>query len=255
MRTFEMQNFTENSIGYSGWKFDDPPIFEPFSWEIIDKEAWINYALDTWKLPIYAGIVYIMSIFSIQTYMKDKPAFDLKAPLFYWNAALGVFSILGLIRFTPSFLNILFSPNGFYRSICVRDGANEPASFWYHHMITCCVAWILAPFVEPVARWYIVMNYAVHSVMYPYFALKVNKRCTYPQADFEYNHKFTIGTDDSRIDRQFIHNVLNTNGRFTMLETSSEHQSLHHRVRLLHYPVWEAVLRSVLPREEKDEES
>lgn len=116
---FEMQNIT-NNIGYSGWKFDDPPIFEPFSWEVIDKEAWINYALDTWKLPIYTGIAYITSIFVIRSYMKDKPAFDLKGPLFYWNAALGIFSILGLIRFAPSFLNILFSENGFYRSICVR---------------------------------------------------------------------------------------------------------------------------------------
>ncbi|CAL8097174.1 unnamed protein product [Orchesella dallaii] len=138
---------------------------------------------------------------------SDFEAFDLKTPLFYWNAGLGIFSILGLIRFSPSFLTIILKhPDGVYmgvyRSLCLRDGANEPASFWtllfvlskyvelgdtvfivlrkrplvflqwYHHMITCCVAWILAPFVEPVARWYIVMNYAVHSVMYPYFALK-----------------------------------------------------------------------------------
>lgn len=119
MTRFDIQNFTDN-IGYSGWKFDDPPIFTPFAWEVIDKEGWINYALDSWKLPIYTGVVYITTIFAIQSYMKDKPPFDLKGPLFYWNAALGVFSILGLIRFTPSFLNILFSPNGFYRSICVR---------------------------------------------------------------------------------------------------------------------------------------
>ncbi len=29
-----------------------------------------------------------------------------------------------------------------------------------------------APLVEPIARWYTILNYGVHSLMYPYFAAR-----------------------------------------------------------------------------------
>ncbi|XP_021964368.1 putative fatty acid elongation protein 3 [Folsomia candida] len=34
------------------------------------------------------------------------------------------------------------------------------------------MVWILTPMLEPVSRYYCFMNYGVHSLMYPYFALK-----------------------------------------------------------------------------------
>jgi hypothetical protein len=33
---------------------------------------------------------------------------------------------------------------------------------WYHHLITMVVAWIVGPFLEPITRWYTIMNYGVH---------------------------------------------------------------------------------------------
>jgi len=38
--------------------------------------------------------------------------------------------------------------------------------------MTLVMCWITAPYIEPISRYYVVMNYAAHSMMYPYFALK-----------------------------------------------------------------------------------
>lgn len=36
------------------------------------------------------------------------------------------------------------------------------------------VSLYIAPLMEPVQRWFVFMNTGVHSLMYPYFAFKVN---------------------------------------------------------------------------------
>lgn len=56
---------------------------------------------------------------------------------------------------------------------------------WYHHVVTMSSVWILGPMVEPICRWYMVLNYGVHSLMYPYFAFKVD-------ISFETIFKFVI---------------------------------------------------------------
>lgn len=155
-----------------------------------------------WHFCMIAGMVYVFAIFTLKAYMSSRKPFVLNRELFLWNAALGVFSIFGFIRTAPEFLHILSGENGFYRTICVRNGGNMPMAFWsllfilskyvelgdtvfivlrkrpliflqwYHHLMTLVMCWINAPYIEPISRYYVVMNYAVHSLMYPYFALK-----------------------------------------------------------------------------------
>lgn len=45
---------------------------------------------------------------------------------------------------------------------------------YYHHVVTAVSWWYMYPFYEPAQMWYVVMNSFVHSLMYPYFALRVN---------------------------------------------------------------------------------
>jgi len=112
-----------------------------------------------------------------------------------------VFSILGFIRFVPEFTSVVYG-NGLHGSLCRREGLNMPLAYWsllftlskfvelgdtifivlrkrplvflqwYHHAITLNAAWNMVPYLEPISRWYAFMNYGVHSLMYPYFALK-----------------------------------------------------------------------------------
>lgn len=46
---------------------------------------------------------------------------------------------------------------------------------WYHHMLTLMYCWYAFKEFTPSARWFIVMNSFIHSIMYSYYALKALK--------------------------------------------------------------------------------
>jgi len=101
-----------------GYTFLETPYFEGFEFEKIDVFKWPKFIEDNWKLAIYAPVVYIALIFGIQRYMKNRPAFELKYPLFLWNLCLGLASFFGFVRVLPAFIGVLSEPNGLYNSIC-----------------------------------------------------------------------------------------------------------------------------------------
>lgn len=124
-----------------GWTYTDPKTVFHFSFEEIDPYWWHDLAVDNPFVPLYAGTAYIIVVFGIKHVLRDKEPFDLRMPLFWWNTVLGVFSIVGLIRFLPGFLYVLQQPNGFYNSICVKKDTNIPMGFWL-------LAFVLSKFVE-----------------------------------------------------------------------------------------------------------
>lgn len=122
---------SDGFIDYSEFALDNPPKYEPFEFERVDWKRWVMWTHRHWDVPIYAGVIYIAVIFGIQAVMKNRHGLELKRELFLWNAALGIFSMLGFIRMMPEFLGVLTShPNGFYRSVCIWQGGNMPTAFW-----------------------------------------------------------------------------------------------------------------------------
>ncbi|ODN05541.1 putative fatty acid elongation protein 4 [Orchesella cincta] len=107
-------------IGFSGWKFDNPPRHDPLWFEAINEEYWTDFFQDYWQLPYCTGGIYLATVLGLQSYMKNKKAIQLKPWLFMWNVAIGLFSIVGFVRTAPELYGILSSSNGFHRSICVR---------------------------------------------------------------------------------------------------------------------------------------
>lgn len=79
-------------------------------------------------LPIYAVVGYVIAIYAGSLWMKNRTAWSLKKPLFLWNAALAVFSIIGTIRTGTELAHVL-STTGFTGSICYPASDNVTA-FW-----------------------------------------------------------------------------------------------------------------------------
>jgi elongation of very long chain fatty acids protein 6 len=77
---------------------------------------------------MYSVIVYLVAIYAGTQWMKHRSAYDLKRPLFLWNAALAVFSIMGTIRTGTELFHVL-STNGFHGSICYPSSDNV-TSLW-----------------------------------------------------------------------------------------------------------------------------
>lgn len=135
--------------------------------------------------------------------MQNRPRFELRGLLVIWNTTLAMFSIMGAFRTAPELIHVL-RHYGLFHSVCVpsfieNDRVSgfwtwlfvlsklpelgdtifivlrkQPLIFlhWYHHITVLIYSWFSYTEYTASARWFIVMNYCVHSVMYSYYALK-----------------------------------------------------------------------------------
>jgi len=162
-----------------------------------------NWMEKHWVDSFYWSIAYVIVIFGGKYLMRNREPFKLRKILFVWNLALAMFSIAGSMRMIPEMVYVLKN-FGFHYSVCresyVTDSPisgywtfafalskvpelgdtvfimlrKQPLIFlhWYHHITVLIFTWYsyfqhIAP-----ARWYIDMNYVVHSCMYSYYACR-----------------------------------------------------------------------------------
>ncbi|XP_042885566.1 elongation of very long chain fatty acids protein 6-like isoform X4 [Penaeus japonicus] len=172
--------------------------------DTLEKRRWMR---ENWMMCFYYIGAYMIVIYGGQLYMQTRPRFELRMPLFMWNVFLAVFSIWGAYRSAPELLYVL-NNHGFHYSVCIpgpsfldnRVGGfwnwmftlskvpelgdtvfivlrKQPLIFlhWYHHVTVLLYAWYSYSDYIATARWFVCMNYLVHSVMYSYYALKALK--------------------------------------------------------------------------------
>jgi len=152
-------------------------------------------------------IFYIILIHSLKKIMENRQRFELRNLLVLWNTCLAVFSIVGAIRtatetwaavetFGMDFLMCYTGPafldnrvGGFWNWMFTLSKVPElgdtvfivlrkqPLIFlhWYHHVTVLLYSWYSYSDYIATARWFVLMNYIVHSIMYSYYALKALK--------------------------------------------------------------------------------
>jgi len=197
-----MENRTVTYHDYLVWTYTVPPTIPQLWFEKLDLVDRIKWAMQYWTISIYAAAIYLIFIYAGQKWMKNRKAFELKTPLILWNLGLAVFSIWSFIRVVPELFQVLSSPNGFFRSVCVREIFNESSAFygylfmwskvvelgdtvfiilrkrqlmflhWFHHITVLIAVWISVFHFDPVSRWFGTVNLGVHAVMYSYYTLK-----------------------------------------------------------------------------------
>ncbi|XP_014251107.1 elongation of very long chain fatty acids protein 6 [Cimex lectularius] len=165
-----------------------------------ETRAWMT---KNWTISFYISGLYMILIFGIQYFMQSRRPFKLEGLLCLWNSLLAAFSIMGAYRTAPELLYVLKN-YGLYQSICVPSFIEQdqvagvwtwlfvlsklpelgdtifivlrkkPLIFlhWYHHITVLIYAWFSYTEYTASARWFIVMNYCVHSIMYTYYALR-----------------------------------------------------------------------------------
>lgn len=160
---------------------------------------WMN---QNWHTSVYWVGLYMLIVFGGQAYMAGRPPYTLRRPLQVWNSLLAVFSIVGACRTMPELMHVL-REFGFFHSVCNNSYIeyDRVSGFWtwmfvlskvpelgdtifiilrkreliflhwYHHITVLMFSWYFYQQHIAPARWYVVMNYVVHSVMYTYFTL------------------------------------------------------------------------------------
>ncbi|XP_037070592.1 elongation of very long chain fatty acids protein 6-like [Pollicipes pollicipes] len=168
----------------------------------VERRQWME---DNWHMSFYYIGIYMVLVFGGQHYMQSRPRFELRNTLALWNFFLAVFSIIGTMRTVPELLFVL-KKFGFHHSCCIAGHSyvpnnsvsalwcylftmskvpeladtvfivlrKQPLIFlhWYHHVTVLIFAWFSFSDFIVTARWFVSMNYFVHSMMYSYYAFK-----------------------------------------------------------------------------------
>lgn len=167
------------------------------NFEVNKQMKWMD---KNWIHSITISTVYVLAIYIGQKIMSHQKAFALDKPLFYWNSLLATFSIVGLLRMTPEFFYSV--SKGFQYSICNMTNTYGVSEFWtyafvmskafelidtafivlrkrpltflhvYHHITVFIYVWYGYKDITASGRWFMWMNYGVHSIMYTYYACR-----------------------------------------------------------------------------------
>ncbi|RQX73007.1 putative integral membrane protein, GNS1/SUR4 family protein [Toxoplasma gondii CAST] len=164
---------------------------------------WLQWTVERYHFAPIAVTLYLLFCYFGTRWMKNRPAYDLRRPLKYWNLFLAVFSFMGMIRVVPHLFEIL-RRWGFEVSICsppvftYGHGASglwiflfiyskyfelldtlfivlrkRPLNFlhWYHHATVLLYTWDGYCVEQPAGIYFVAMNYSVHAIMYFYYFL------------------------------------------------------------------------------------
>jgi elongation of very long chain fatty acids protein 6 len=161
----------------------------------------LKWSGDNWYLTIPYSILYIILIFSIKYYMKDRERYELKYLLVMWNIILSIFSITGAYKTIPHFINKLTN-HGFIHTLCNDDFIYGSSGLWaylfavskafefvdtlfvvfrkqkliflhyYHHTTVLIYCFYAYHEFSACTQWFLTMNYFIHSIMYTYYAFK-----------------------------------------------------------------------------------
>jgi elongation of very long chain fatty acids protein 6 len=161
----------------------------------------LGWLFENWHISIVYSAIYIALVFGGQRLMAKREKFHLHRSLIAWNILLAAFSILGAVRILPNFISMLVE-NGLDYSICEFELDYGVVGFWttvfamsklidlfdtafvvmrkqkliflhwYHHAITLTFSWYLLKSFTSIGRWFVAMNFTVHSLMYTYYAFK-----------------------------------------------------------------------------------
>jgi hypothetical protein len=171
------------------------------SWDAFS--SWTTVFRSTWYTCVAVSALYLVAIPVGQRLMANLPAFELKYPLFLWNLALAIFSIMGMLHVVPSFLYGMLTNGPMYyicRNASVGYGRGplglwcvlfvlskyaelidtaflvlrkKPVPFlhWFHHASVLLISVGTIMLFGPSGIIMIAMNFFVHSIMYSYYAI------------------------------------------------------------------------------------
>lgn len=155
-----------------------------------------------WEIPITAVVLYVALVFYGPRLLHHRKPLNVRGFAFAWNVSIALFSACGAAVCVPHLARQLWA-RGFWFTACgdvyELAGYGVPAFWaslftwskllelvdtallvaskrpvitlhWFHHASVILFAWAAWAYETPCALWYGAMNYAVHALMYAYFA-------------------------------------------------------------------------------------
>ncbi|KAL6055294.1 Elongation of very long chain fatty acids protein [Balamuthia mandrillaris] len=188
-----MEWFPSFEKGYARLEQEGSP------WCVVNLLAVVQWMRESLYVPVLISVVYAVTIFGLQRYMRTKEPFSLRRPLILWNAFLALYSIIAAVSTVPTFIYDIYSL-GFLGELCMSSTEGymtpwyivfafskilelvdtlfivlrkRPLIFlhWYHHIATLIFCWECVGLGTSTGTWFMAMNLVVHSIMYSYYCL------------------------------------------------------------------------------------
>ncbi|XP_064286678.1 very long chain fatty acid elongase 3 isoform X1 [Passer domesticus] len=156
---------------------------------------------ENWQKSLIFSVIYVIVIFGIQHFMKERRPFKLRGPLVLWSFSLALFSLIGAYRVWKQMAFLLLT-KGFKQSVCSQSFYVHPVTklwiylfalskliemgdtlfivlrkkkliflHWYHHIATTILSWYGYKIMAAGAGWNTALNLSIHFVMYLYYAV------------------------------------------------------------------------------------
>lgn len=166
-----------------------------FNWDR-DVPNWLS---DNYQLFLVPSFLYPVAVH----FLPGQFNFNLKYPLFCWNAFLSLYSAISFAMIAPHFFGRLIH-EGYHESVCLmkREGSflqlpygrwififilskiielgdtaflllrgrNVQFLHWYHHLATLAAAYVQGMRGSSLFEWATITNLAVHTWMYGHYA-------------------------------------------------------------------------------------
>ncbi len=173
------------------------PSFGIFEWQLGSSLRWMEL---NWHISVYVSLIYVLTIFVLDYFMKDRNPFKLRKCLTLWNIGLCVFSLFGSYYMLSEMYESLYM-KGFYNSVCISSTITSSQYWmwlfaiskifelgdtlfivlrkqkliflhWIHHISALIYTWYSYGQNISLGRWFVTMNFIVHSLMYMYYAIR-----------------------------------------------------------------------------------
>ncbi|NXI28422.1 ELOV6 protein, partial [Sterrhoptilus dennistouni] len=150
---------------------------------------------------IIFSLIYLILIFGIQHFMKERRPFNLRAPLVLWSFSLTLFSFVAACRIWKQMVFLLLT-KGFKHSVCSRSFFVHPVPklwmylfavskfvelgdtvfivlrkkklifvHWYHHLLTLILSWYAYKNMTVGMGWNAALNLVIHCFTYSYYTV------------------------------------------------------------------------------------
>ncbi|XP_071496653.1 very long chain fatty acid elongase 6-like [Diadema antillarum] len=169
----------------------------------------ITWFENNWTLSFTCCAVYVVVIFGLQTWMQNRPRYNLQYALTAWSLMLAMFSWICALRLIAD-CYFFVSQYGWKASMCDPVFYKGVSGFWcwlfvlsklpelgdtifivlrkqrliflhwYHHITVLLYSWYsYSHYIAP-GRYFILINACVHAIMYTYYAIRASKIARIP---------------------------------------------------------------------------
>ncbi|NXO17810.1 ELOV6 protein, partial [Oriolus oriolus] len=156
---------------------------------------------ENWQKSFIIAFIYLILVFGIQHFMKERRPFSLRAPLTLWSFSLTLFSFIAACRVWKQMAFLLLT-KGFKQSVCSPSFYFHPVSklwiylfvlskfvelgdtlfivlrkkkltfvHWYHHFTSFILTWYSYKELVIGLGWNAALNLSIHCLTYSYYTV------------------------------------------------------------------------------------